>query len=102
MIKSEVYSYPSDPSTALLAKHDLPGGLQRLKELVWLEKGPDTQRIQNPKRDQKEENITGVAFLDVTADTTSSAAQRFDGRGGGVAVGIVPSTRCPCRRIREV
>ena len=50
-------TYPSDPCAAVLAKSYRPSWLERLKELIGLEEGPDAQRIEDSKCDEKEKDV---------------------------------------------
>lgn len=52
-------TYPGYPGALLLAKGNLPCGLQRLKEFIWLEEGAKGKGIENAKGDQKEEDVGG-------------------------------------------
>ena len=50
--------YPSDPGSTVLAEGYLPGRLERLEVLIWLEEGPDSKRIEDSKCQQEEKYIT--------------------------------------------
>jgi hypothetical protein len=48
--------YPSNPSIAGVAKRQPPGGLERLEELVWLEKGAQRQCVHDAESQQQRED----------------------------------------------
>ena len=48
---------PGDPRTTVCAKGKFPGRLQRLEVFIGLEECLDTQRVQDTKSDEEDENI---------------------------------------------
>lgn len=47
------HTYPRYPGPLVFPKGNLPSRLKRLEEFIWLEKGADSERIQETKADQK-------------------------------------------------
>lgn len=50
-------TYPGYPGTLVLAKGNLPRGLQRLEEFIRLEEGADGERIENSECDEEKEDV---------------------------------------------
>ena len=51
------FAYPGDPCSAVSSKRYLPCRLERLKIFIRLEECPDTQCIEDPKSEQKQEYV---------------------------------------------
>lgn len=51
--------FPGDPRTSVAAKSELPGGFERLVELVGLEEGRQTGGVEQTQGDEEEEGIAG-------------------------------------------
>lgn len=52
-------SHPGYPRPLARAKGDLPGGFERLKEFIWLEKRSNGERVDEAKADQEKEDVGG-------------------------------------------
>lgn len=52
-------TYPGDPCTSVAAKSELPGGFERLVELVGLEEGGQTGGVEQTQGEEEEEGIAG-------------------------------------------
>lgn len=65
-------SYPGYPCTALFPKSNLPRGLQRLKELIRLEKGPHTEGIEYPEGNQEKQDVLGCTRIQVVLQFPSA------------------------------
>lgn len=52
-------TYPGYPGPVARTKGDLPGGLEGLEELIWLEKGAQNKGIEQTESDKEEEGGEG-------------------------------------------
>lgn len=55
-VRGQRGSNPGHPRPLILAKRDLPGGLEGLKEFIRLEESAHSQGIEKTKGDQEEED----------------------------------------------
>lgn len=53
-----LFAHPGDPCSTVSSKRHLPCRLERLEKLIRLKECLYTQGIENPKREQKEENVS--------------------------------------------